>query len=228
MSHRSRWRKINGSQLWISLVSTVLLGVVLWWVIRTMGYVEGEEFSPTHFRSRQFSFYEIPIIHWQITPIDRSSSTPPAALLVTQRKWVSPPSAPPAIWHLVSLRRGAGETKDADAALLVRQLRLQSDGGPFWSQWSQEHPKLARVLWPTIGTLAQRELYILMPRLLELVRPIDRVDVLQATQLQYLQTQYASLVRDMQAAGQEDLAAALIAEAAQDMHQSSTTTTVNP
>ncbi len=183
-----------------------------------MGYVEGEEFSPTHFRSRRFSFYEIPIIHWQITPIHRSSSTPPTALLLTQKNWISPPSTPPTVWHLVSLRRGGREPQDDDAALLLSQLRLQRDGGPFWSQWSQDHPKLAGVLWPTIGTLSERELYILMPRLLELVRSIENVDALRATQRQYLQREYASLVRDMRAAGQRDLADALVAEAAQDEH----------
>ncbi|TWT64613.1 hypothetical protein CA85_37460 [Allorhodopirellula solitaria] len=187
-----------------------------------MGYVEGEEFSPTHFRSRRFSFYEIPIIHWQITPIKRTRSTPATARLLSQKKWISPPSTPPSVWHLVSLRRGAGERFDDDAALLLSQLRLRRTSGLFWSQWSQKHPQLARVLWPTIATLAQRELYILMPRLLELVRPIDDVDALRATQDHYLRQEYASLIDDMRAAGRDDLADALMAEAAQDRRQTAT------
>lgn len=186
-----------------------------------MGHVEGEEFSPTHFRSRTFSFYEIPIIHWQVTPIFRSSSTPPTALLLTQKKWISPPITPPATWHLVSLSHGGREPREDDAALLLSQLRLQGDSGPFWSQWSLDHPALAGELWSTIGTLSQRELYILMPRLLELVRSIDRVDTLRQTQRQYLQEEYASLIRDMRAAGRDDLADALTLEAAQDDQQSS-------
>ena len=197
-------------------------------VVRTMGYVEGEEFSSTHFRSRRFSFYEIPIIHWQITPIVRVSSTPSTALLLTQQNWISLPPTAPADWHLVSLRRGGRGLQDDDASLLLDQLRLERDGSPYWSQWSQKHPKLASVLWPTIGKLAQRELYILMPRLLERVRPIDTVDALQATQREYLGREYASLVRDMRAAGLEGLADALAAEAAQDSRGSSTKRVVTP
>lgn len=228
MPNRSRWRQINGSQVWISLISAIVLGILLWGVVGTMGYVEGEEFSPTHFRSRRFSFYEIPIIHWQITPIDRSSSTPLTALLLTQKKWISPPSSSPTTWHLVSLSRGGREPQEDDAALLLNQLRLQRDGGSFWSQWSQDHPALASQLWPTIGTLSQRELYILVPRLLELVRPIDSVDTFRATQRQYLRQEYASLVRDMRAAGRDDLADALTLEAAQDEQQSTQKPAADP
>lgn len=211
---------ISGSQIWISLCSAIVLCVLLWALVRTMGHVEGEEFSPTHFRSRTFSFYEIPIIHWQVTPIVRASSTPPAALLLTQKNWISPPATPPATWHLVSLSRGGRDPQEDDAALLLSQLRLHGHGGPFWSQWSQDHPALAAELWPMIGTLSQRELYILIPRLLELVRSIDSVDTLRETQRQYLQQEYASLVRDMRAAGRDDLADALTLEAAHDEQQS--------
>lgn len=228
MHNRSRWRRIDGSQLWLWLISAIVLSVLLWGVVATMGYVEGEEFSPTHFRSRRFSFYEIPIIHWQITPIDRSSSTPSTAILLTQKKWISPPSASPTTWHLVSLSRGGNESQEDDAALLLSQLRLQRDGGSFWSHWSHEHPDLARVLWPTIETLSQRELYILMPRLLELVCPIEDVDVLRQTLRQYLQQEYASLVRDMRAAGRDDLADALTLEASQDEQRFSPTPTTGP
>ncbi|MFG0290423.1 MAG: hypothetical protein ACF8CQ_19750, partial [Rhodopirellula sp. JB044] len=110
---------ITGSQIWISLISTIVLGGLLVVVIRSMGFVQGEEFSPSHFRSRTFSFYEIPLIHWQITPIQRKSTTPSTAVLLTQKKWVSPPSDEPRVWHLVSLRRGLEESHDDDAALLL-------------------------------------------------------------------------------------------------------------
>ena len=40
------------------------------------GNISGTEFSPTHFQQRDFGFYEIPLIHLQISPIKRSASTP--------------------------------------------------------------------------------------------------------------------------------------------------------
>lgn len=228
MPNHAHRRRISGTQLWISLISAIVLGVLLWALVGTLGHVEGEEFSPTHFRSRRFSFYEIPIIHWQVTPITRSNSTPPTARLLTQKNWISPPSSPPTTWHLVSLSRGGREPQEDDAALLLSQLRLQRDGVPFWSQWSQDHPALASELWPTIGTLSQRELYILMPRLLELVRSIDSVDMLRQTQRQYLQQEYASLIGDMRAAGRDDLADALSLEASQDQQHSSQKNAAHP
>ncbi|EMI58522.1 hypothetical protein RSSM_00049 [Rhodopirellula sallentina SM41] len=185
-----------------------------------MGYVQGEEFAPSHFRTRTFSFYEIPLIHWQITPIQRKSTTPSTAVLLRQKKWVSPPSGEPRVWHLVSLRRGLEQSNDDDAALLVSQLRLQVDGSAVWRKWSQDHPDLAGVLWPAIAKLADRELYILMPRLLEMARRIDSVPYLQSTISGYLADEYDALIRDMRAAGQNDLADSLAAEAAEDAQES--------
>jgi len=181
-----------------------------------MGRVQGEEFSPTHFRTRTFSFYEIPIIHWQITPIHRSSNTPSSATLVAQKKWITPAAGDPTVWHLVSLRRGLEASEDADAALLVNQLRMRGSSGSAWRRWSQDHPELASVLWPEVAKLAQRELYILMPRLFELTRPIEGVEPLRTTMASYLSEEYASLVRDMRAAGRDDLAKTLMAEAEAD------------
>ncbi|MBB3209683.1 hypothetical protein FHS27_005523 [Rhodopirellula rubra] len=212
----SRRPRFSGSQIWISLIAAVVLGGLLVVVIRTMGYVQGEEFSPTHFRSRTFSFYEIPLIHWQITPIQRATTTPATALMFAQKKWISPPTGNPKIWHLVSIRRGLDERNDADAALLMSQLRLRADGSAVWRKWSQQHPKLANVLWPAVAKLADRELYILMPRLLEMARRIESVPTLRSTISSYLSEEYTSLIRDMRAAGHDDLADALAAEANED------------
>ncbi|MFG0287794.1 MAG: hypothetical protein ACF8CQ_06460 [Rhodopirellula sp. JB044] len=117
---------------------------------------------------------------------------------------------------MVSLRRGLEESRDDDAALLLSQLRLRFDGSAVWRKWSQDHPDLAGVLWPAIAKLADRELYILMPRLLEMARRIDSVPNLQSTISGYLADEYEALIRDMRAAGQNELANSLAAEAAQD------------
>lgn len=213
---RSKAKRFSASQIWISLIAALVLGLLSLVLIRTMGQVQGEEFSPTHFRTRTFSFYEIPLIHWQITPVHRSVSTPTAAVLLTQRQWIQAPPGDPAVWHVVSVRRGIEASQDADAALLVNQLRLRGDAGSNWRKWSLDHPERAAVLWPAIGKLAERELYILMPRLFEMTRRMEGVEPLKATLAAYLQQEYESLVRDMQAAGRDDLADALMAEAASD------------
>ena len=83
----------------------LLLIFVLFIVIRTQGFVSGQEFSPTHFQQREFSFYEIPLIHLQITPIKRSGSTPSTATYVRQNSADHAPYRRPHHWHLVSLSR---------------------------------------------------------------------------------------------------------------------------
>ena len=207
----------NRSQLWVILISATVLGLVLFGIIRTTGYVEGEEFSPTHFRSRKFKFYEIPIAHIQITPIRRWTTTPVLAVTLTQKGWITPPNLQPQTWHLVSVQRGNETQVDDDAALLMKQLRFHRDGAPFWKTWSTDHPQLAKELWPTIAKLSERELYLLMPRLFEIIRQLDDPAMMRTMVGGYLKKEYTSLIRDMRAAGRDELADVLAAEAASDV-----------
>lgn len=201
------------SQFWVIGISTLVLGLIGFLVIRVAGYVEGEEFSPTHFRARRFTFYEIPILHWQITPIQRETTTPDAAISLTQKKLVSPPAGEPAVWHLVSIQRGSTPAVNDDAALLMQQFRFVADGDVVWRKWSNDHPELAKILWPTIAKLSERELYVLMPRLFEMVRQIEDPEALKTLIAGYLQIEYESLIRDMRDAGQQELADSLAEEA---------------
>jgi len=211
-----RRRRFSASQLWLFGINALVLSLLLFFVVRLLGHVSGEEFSPTHFRTREFSFYEIPVLHWQITPVLQTPNTPNAATYLTQKKWVTPPGSPPKTWHLVKIQRGFSEEQPSDAALLVRQLRASQSGLPVWEQWSTDHPKLAPVLWPTVAKLAERELYILMPRLFEIIRDIDDLPTLKTTLQDYLRDEYTSLVQDMRAANRDELADALLSEVNQD------------
>ena len=55
--HRSRSNTKQGRSVkkWATLIATLILAFVLFIVIRTQGFVSGEEFSPTHFQQRSFS-----------------------------------------------------------------------------------------------------------------------------------------------------------------------------
>src|SRR6056297_2194037 len=142
----------------IAFVATCLIVGVGYLVIRTQGFVSGTEFSPTHFQQREFEFYEIPLLHWQITPIHRSAGTPPTATYIRQKSLIPAPMGVPSDWHLASHSRGLSEQKPADAQLLLWQLTLRADGDPFWRQWSIDHPQHAKLLWPWVQRLAEREL----------------------------------------------------------------------
>ncbi|MGI9473148.1 MAG: hypothetical protein ACR2NZ_16520 [Rubripirellula sp.] len=201
---------------WITVFATVVIVIVLLIVIRTQGFVSGYEFSPTHFQQRRFSFYEIPLIHLQITPIRRSSATPATATYVRQNALITPHTGVPTVWHLVSLSRGLTGATPADANLLLDQLELSS-GKDYWTDWSKKHPKRAKVLWPYVQRLAERELYLLLPSIFELAQ----LDPHSPQQLQdsideYLRREYALLIEDMRSADRDDLADQLLAEALQD------------
>lgn len=196
-----------------------MLTFALFIVIKTQGFVSGHEFSPTHFQLREFSFYEIPLIHVQITPIKRAGSTPTTATYVRQNALIRPQTGAPTSWHLVSISRGLTGSTAADANLLIDQMHLQTGGDEFWRKWSIDHPKRAKVLWPVIQKLAERELYILMPQLFELAQIDQTPQQLQLNIDKLLRRQYRSLIQDMQAANRSELAQQLLTEASKDYPQ---------
>lgn len=168
---------------------------------------------------RSFSFYEIPLVHWQITPIRRSDDTPAAATYVKTKILKKVPKGTATNWHLVSLSRGILGTTNADANFLLAQLEFsdQDSSDPYWIDWSKQNPKHAAVLWPIIQRLAERELYVFIPMVFatadsggkspaELQKAID----------EQLAAEYVSLVSDMREAGKMTVAAALLSEAVAD------------
>ena len=201
---------------WFTVVATIVTLLVVFLVVRTQGYVSGREFSPTHFQQRDFSFYEIPLLHIQITPIKRSSATPATAIYVRQNGLITTPAGTPKYWHIVSLSRGLTGTTPADAGLLMDQMELGSSGDEYWRTWSKDHPQHAKILWPLIQKLSIRELYLLMPPLFELTQVEQTPQELQAKLDERLQRDYVQLVQDMRDADRNDLAETLLSEAIGD------------
>jgi hypothetical protein len=100
--------------------------------------------------------------------------------------------------------------------LLVDQLNLESGPNEYWRQRSIDHPKRAKVLWPVIQKLADRELYILMPALFEIAQIEQTPEQLAENIDNQLRSQYHGLVQDMQAADRGELAQQLLTEASKD------------
>lgn len=205
----------NNVKRWFTVISTLVFILVLFIVVRTQGYVSGFEFSPSHFQQREFSFYEIPLLHVQITPIKRSSATPVTAIYVRQNGLIPIPTGTPQDWQLVSISRGLTGSTPADAQLLVDQLQLGTDD-EYWRTWSKDQPKQAKVLWPIIQDLSARELYILMPPLFELAQIDHTPEDLRAAIDDRLQSEYIQLIQDMRDADRDDLATELLSEAISD------------
>ncbi|QDT08982.1 hypothetical protein K239x_09250 [Planctomycetes bacterium K23_9] len=196
--------------------STLGLSLLIFFVVYTQGHVTGREFSPSHFKSRSFTFYEIPLLHIQITPIRRKSAALAAASYVRQSALINAPKGEPDDWHLVHLSRGLSGATPADAQLLVDQLEMYGDKDTFWRKWSIDHPKHAAVVWPIVQRLATRELYVLIPMVMELAHKEMPVEELSAEIDGLLQRQYRQLIIDMRAAKRGELAQTLLLEALSD------------
>lgn len=188
-------------------------------IVLVKGSVSGTEFSPSHFQTRDFSFYEIPYLNLQITPISRSNTTSAVASHLRTSAYIKTPRGkPPADWQLVTIARGPTSTP-AVASLLVQALDLKNGTDPFWIGWNKDHPNRAATLWPVVQKLAGRELYILIPELLELARTLPGND--DGTALadvidQWLPNQYVDLIGDLRQADRQTLADDLLAEALSD------------
>ncbi len=188
-------------------------------LVAIKGNVRGTEFAPSHFQTRQFSFYEIPGLSWQITPIRRSNSTAPLTTQIRTKGWINVPRGrQPDSWHLVRLSRGPSTTP-AVASLLVDAMKVGLPNQAFWRRWNRNHPGHAAVLWPIVQQLAERELYVLIPELMALARSFPGQDdptMLAIAIDDWLIDQYAGLVVDLRAADRPTLAGELLDEALRD------------
>lgn len=209
-------KKNRAVKRWFTGIAFLVVIVVVFFVIRGQGYVQGVEFSPTHFQQREFSFYEIPLIHSQITPIKRTSTTPRTATYVRQNGLIPASFGAPTVWHLASISWGLSASTPADAQLLVDQLELGASSSDYWRSWSKDHPQQAKVFWPIIQKLAIRELYMLMPPLFEIAQNDQSPEDLDNAVKERLQQDYFELIQDMRTAKKADLAQELLAEAISD------------
>ena len=202
---------------WVTVIATIVICLVVAFVIGTQGHVRGYEFAPSHFEQREFSFYEIPLIHLQITPIKRKNRTPPTATYVRMATLKNVPKGRAITWHLVSISRGLTGQTVADADLLMQHLQLGNSQDPYWKVWSKQHPNHAAVLWPIIQQLAERELYVLIPMVLQIAEAnADSLTHMQKTLDKRLTEEYVTLIKDMREAKNDDIAAGLLAEALVD------------
>lgn len=201
---------------WVTVIAAVLLICVLFLLIRLQGQVSGVEFAPTHFQQRSFSFFEIPLIHLQITPIRRSAVALDTANYLRVNSLVKTRRGSPKTWHLVSMTRGLTGATPADAQLLSTQLSLEHGGDQYWRTWSIDHPRHAKVLWPIVQDLAVRELYIVIPPLFEIAQLEQTPSELEAALNARLKKDLALLIQDLRSAGRNELADQILAEALRD------------
>lgn len=208
--------KPNRRGLKLSIITTVGLLLIITLATLVGGKVTGKEFSPTHFQTRSFSFREIPIIRLQVTPITRSSLSSNLTNYLRSQNMLTIPSHPPTDWDLSTIRRGVSKPVLGDAEILTSYLELSSGKGSVWEQWSRDNPQKAKVFWPVIQRLAERELYLMLPELFALADQSSDAATLQSALDQYLPIAYQRLADDLSQADQPLLAKGVLEDALKD------------
>ena len=203
----------------VALLSALVLTTVVTIITLVAGRVAGVEFSPTHFTSRSFVFYEIPVVHLQVWPIKRTSQSLPVTNLLRSQNHIQVPKGESDTWHLIEISRGPAEPTLGDAELLVSHMELGSSkgtGGAVWETWTRDNPKAAAVFWSVVKRLAERELYLLIPDLFSIAeRETDPVKLAQQLD-ENLRTEYLRMAEDLFEAGQVTFAEDLLEDAASD------------
>ena len=106
----------------------VFLGTVLF------GHVHGEEFAPDTFERRAYSYFELPVLRIQVTPVRRSVSRPDLEQTLVDRHYITVKN-PPERWDFVVSYR-VGETwREGDARILSQYLDAWSSGSDPATGW---------------------------------------------------------------------------------------------
>lgn len=161
---------------WLLRIGSVVLAlavgfIFLLFTVLMFGLVEGEEFAADTFKRRTFTYYEIPLLHWQVTGIQRDDSAGQLEEHLAKKKLIGPPNTKQnrkTRWDLVSSNRTESNSPICDANILCSYLdQRNADKSLSWLVWSKKKTELAKVLWPAVAELARRELYFFIPDLLQ-------------------------------------------------------------
>ena len=126
------------------------------------GYMTGEEFSPDDFSRRRFSYNQMPFFKINLWGIGYEDSTPVFAQTLLNDGLLGPGTAPARKnWDLIGDSWTNQLSPDLDASLLCKVLDIKDHtNNSVWTDFNDEHPKLAAKFWPIIANMARSGLYI--------------------------------------------------------------------
>ena len=145
-----------------------LIGIALF------GRVAGEEFSPQQFTMRRFGYWQIPLLRVQIWPVSLRKITgdeDELARHIRMQRLNGDVSKNPVHWDIMLLDEVGSAPFYGNASILTQYLRQPgAKGTESWLDWSKKHPKQAKILWPLVAKLAEKNLYALIPEVLDEAR----------------------------------------------------------
>ena len=207
----------------VGYVLLVFIALLIGMVIFTgmFGRVGGSELDPYTLNSRDFTYYEIPVIHVQVMPTARYPSSNKLQQWINKdEKVLQAPSAEKR-WDLIEGGRTGAKTVPGGAMVLAEYLNAVTNTGDFvWLNWSTEHKTLARKLWPRVAWLAQHNLYFLIPDLMDFAKATDKSPNEFAEEADLLlKAKLKTVAGKIREAGDPERAAAILEEAQQSKWQ---------
>lgn len=178
----------------------------------TFGMRMGKELSPDTFEIREFAYFEAPFLGTQLTQNDRTDVTPPLTGQLVADKQIT--AGKTSRWDLIDQSPRQHAESAYDARLLEYYLTAKdSQGKIVWATWSQEHPKIAAVLWPQVQSLAKENLYVFIPELFRVAETSKSAQEFQTQADAVLSTKYRELGEWQIALGNSTRAAELLKKA---------------
>ena len=150
-----------GAVLGVSLAALV--------AVVAFGSRHGTEICLETLQRRSYSYYEAPILGIQLTGAKYLEVPDPLAELFLSEGFFVEPPANKKRWRLVESYFSAAEGPETDAKILTRYLDAHDASRDLpWLAWSKQNLPLAHVLWNAVATLAQYDLYLHIPELMDL------------------------------------------------------------
>jgi tetratricopeptide (TPR) repeat protein len=211
-----RESKRNRIVVAVACVLGVLAGFAL--VLSVFGIVNGSEFCPQRFWRRGFSYYRIPLVNVQITPIVREDKTNDLERYLWMKKLI-PKDPNPQRWDLVQVNSSGVPVWDGDARLLCTYLDLAREIGQLdLLEWTKNNMAAAQVLWPSIAKIARQRLYFLAPDIMEMAQNTSDPKRLEEELDQYLISAYMKLATTYQELNEQNEAIRLFGLTLEEDH----------
>src|SRR5439155_12500517 len=109
------WLPIVGWSM-LGLLATTLLVFI---ATVTFGAVHGTEFCPQTFERRSYSYYELPLVHLQMTGERHDDLTGDTEKCITTNKFILPAGTGKKDWHVLVGSRGTRLRRPGDAGILL-------------------------------------------------------------------------------------------------------------
>ncbi|ADB16781.1 hypothetical protein Psta_2107 [Pirellula staleyi DSM 6068] len=165
----SSWRLIQ--RILIGLGIVVFLGVVGIYVTLQFGTQSGIEFCPQTFEQRAYSQIKIPLIGIAVSQRHYSDVSSAFQAFVKTKTYLPFVPVNAKVWQVVHGQSGPFVTAHSDCEILLRYFTaLDSNKQSVWEQWSEAHPELAKKFWPVVSKMAENDLYIQIPDIMDLAQ----------------------------------------------------------